>query len=157
MNENTYRLNTLRIINLWFFPTLMFILCLFAFFSKFNSLHDARVIDIVGLTFLLVFSVGIFVFLFFNHLPIARHTKLIVKSKQITIIQGEKEAVIDFDSITKIEEYTANRLPWGRIVKWCISSNGKIYTISSLTISQLNFERHFHNKTDSKTNLFPMV
>lgn len=157
MIENRYKLNTTRLINLWFLPFFILILTLFIFFSKFDNLHQARKIEIIAFTFFLIFFVGIFVFLFLNHLKIAIRTELIVKGKQLILIQGEKEETVDFNDITQIREYTANRLPWGRIIKWCLTANGNTYTISSLTISQLNFERYFYDKIESKTTFFPTI
>ena len=155
--EKRYRLNASRTVNLWFLPVFFLILTLFMFFMKNGSVSQAPTIDIIGFTLFLIFVVGIFMFLFFNHLPLANRTEIIVKGKQFLIIQNGKEDSTNFDDITKIEEYTANRLPWGRIVKWCLTANDKTYTISSLTIAQLNFERYFYNKTVSRTTLFPTI
>ena len=132
-------------------------LFLFLFFSKFENISEARPVDIIGFVFLIMFRVGTFVFLFFNHLPLARQTELIIKDKQLIIVRDGKEERIDFSQITSIKEYTAKKLPWGFIMKWCLTANGEEYVISSLTISQLNFERHFHDKTETKVSLFPTV
>jgi hypothetical protein len=132
-------------------------LFLFLFFSKLENISEAKPVDIIGFSLLIVFSVGTFVFLFFNHLPLARQTELMIEDKQLTIIREGKEERIHFSEITGIKMYTAKKLPWGFIMKWCLTANGKDYVISSLTISQLNFERHFHDKTKAQVSLFPTV
>jgi hypothetical protein len=132
-------------------------LFLFLFFSKYENISEAKPVDIIGLTLLILFSVGTFVFLFFNHLPLARQTELIIEGKQLTIIREGKIESIHFSEITRIKEYSTAKLPWSSIKKWSISTNGKEYIISSLTISQLNFERHFHDKTETKVSFFPTL
>jgi hypothetical protein len=132
-------------------------LFLFLFLSKFENISEAKPVDIIGFSLLILFSVGTFIFLFFNHLPLARQTELIIKGKQLTIVREGKEERIHFSEITGIKMYTAKKLPWGFIMKWCLTANGKEYVISSLTISQLNFERHFHDKTETKVSVFPTV
>ena len=132
-------------------------LALFLFFSKFEKINEAQPMDIIGFSLLTLFSVGTFIFLFFNHLPLARQTELIIEGKQLTIVREGEEEHIHFSEITGIKEYSTAKLPWSSIKKWHISANGKEYVVSSLIISQLNFERHFHDKTETKAPLFPTV
>ncbi len=138
-------------------PLFFLALFLFLFFSKYENISKAKPVVIIGFTLLILFSVGIFAFLFFNHLPLARQTELIIDGKRLTIVREGKEESIHFSEITGIKEYTAKKLPWGFIMKWCLTAKGKEYVISSLTISQLNFERHFHDKTETKVSVFPTV
>ena len=157
VTENRYRLTPYRLLVLWSLPIFFLAFFLFLFFSKFGTIYEAKFIDILAFTLLILFSVGTFVFLFFNHLPLARQTELIIQGKLLTIVRDGKVERIDFSEITSIKEYTAKKLPWGFIMKWSLKTNEKEYIISSLTISQLDFERYFHDKTETKVSLFPTV
>ncbi|HYH16969.1 MAG TPA: hypothetical protein VD794_17170 [Flavisolibacter sp.] len=157
MTEKRYRFNFYRLLALWSLPTFFLVFTIFLFFSKFNSVSHAQPIDIIGFTFLLLFSVGIFIILFFNHLPSALKTELVLKGKQLTIVRNGREETINFVDIAAIKLYTAKKLPWGFIMKWCLTAKDKDYIISSLTISQLDFERYFHDKTEVKVSLFPKI
>jgi hypothetical protein len=152
-----YRITPYRLLVLWSLPIFFLTFILLVFFSKFDTIYEARRIDIIAFTLLILFSVGTFVFLFFNHLPLARQTELVIQGKLLTIIRGGKVERINYSEITSIKEYSAKRLPWGFIMKWSLKTNEKEYIISSLTISQLNFERHVNDKTETKVLLFPKV
>ena len=75
-------------------------LALFLFFSKFEKINEAQPMDIIGFSLLTLFSVGTFIFLFFNHLPLARQTELIIEGKQLTIVREGEEEHIHFSEIT---------------------------------------------------------
>ena len=157
VTENRYKYDTARFINLWLLPVLLTVLIFVVLYSKFNSLRDLSVSDILFWIFFLLFSVGIFIFLYFNHLPLARQTELIISSKTFEIIQRSQSYSCDLGDIKEVIEYSTGRLPWSSIAKWIIKTNDREFVISSLTISKLNFERHFWNKTKDKTSLLPRI
>jgi hypothetical protein len=133
------------------------VLILFLFFARFKTVNESKPVDVLVFVFFLIFFVGIFVFLFFNHLALARKTELVIEGQQLTIVNDGKAEIISSSDILSIKEYTANRLPWGSVIKWNIAVKEKEYIISSLTISRLNFERHFHIKIETKTSLVPII
>ena len=157
MTRNRYKFDNARLINLWLLPVLFTILIIVILYSKFDSLRDISVIDSLVWAFFFMFSVGIFIFLYFNHLPLARQTELIVSSKTFEIIQGSESYSCSLGDITQVTEYSTARLPWSSIAKWKVKANDREFVISSLTISKLNFERYFFNKTNQKTSLFPKL
>jgi hypothetical protein len=59
--------------------------------------------------------------------------------------------------IREVFEYSTRRLPWSSIAKWVIKNNDREFEVSSLTISKLDFERYFWNKTKDKVSLFPRL
>ena len=126
-------------------------------YLKFNNFGALKLIDIIAWTLYFIFTVGIFAFLFFNHLPLARKSELVIIGKTFQIIQGDNFYLVNFSDIENIVEYSANRLPWGYIMKWKIKTNNTEILISSLTISQLNFERHFYTKIKHETKLLPTI
>lgn len=113
--------------------------------------------EAIAWTLFFIFAVGLFVFLFFNHLPIARQTELSVKGKTFQIIQNKHCYSANFDDIKEIVEYSSKKLPWGFIMKWKIKVANNEIVVSSLTISQFNFKRHFHNKIKHKVSLLPTI
>lgn len=138
-------------------PTLFTLLILILIYSKVDSIRELTVADIIAWTLFFTFAVGLFVFLFFNHLSLARQTELCVVGKTFQIIQGGKSYSASFDDIQEIIEYSSKKLPWGFIMKWKIKSKYNEIIVSSLTISQLNFERHFHNKIKHKVSFLPTI
>jgi hypothetical protein len=76
--------------------------------------------------FFLIFFVGIFVFLFFNHLAVASKTELVIEGQQLTIVNDGKAEII-FSDILNIKEYTANILPSGSVTKWNIAVKKGVY------------------------------
>ena len=157
MKEERYIFNTSRLITLWLLPIFFTFLILFFNYSKFDSYKEFSLTDIIAWTIFFLFTVGLFIFLFLNHLPIARQTQLIIINKTFKIIQSDNYYIANFNDIEEIVNYSANRLPWGYIMKWKIRTTDAEFTISSLTISQLNFERHFYNKIKYKTSLLPTI
>lgn len=138
-------------------PLLLSGLILLFLYSKFDSFKDLSGEDILVWTLFFIFSVGIFVFLFFNHLSLARQTELVITTKTLKIIQRGQAYSCDMKDIKEVIEYSTGRLPWSSIIKWIIKAGDREFVISSLTISKLNFERHFWNKTKDKTSLFPTL
>ena len=157
MRQNRYSLNFFRLLGVWSLPLLSLVLILFLFFARFKTVNESKPVDVLVFVFFLIFFVGIFVFLFFNHLALARKTELVIEGQQLTIVNDGKAEIISSSDILSIKEYTANRLPWGSVIKWNIAVKEKEYIISSLTISRLNFERHFHIKIETKTSLVPII
>ncbi len=103
------------------------------------------------------FFVGIFGLLFFNHLPIAKQTELVLSRKIFRINQGGKQYSYDMNEIDEVIEYSTGRLPWSSIIKWKLKVDNIEFVVSSLTISKINFDRHFWNITKEKLSLFPML
>ena len=106
-------------------PISFLFLIVYFIYLKFDSVGAFMLIDIIVWTLYLIFTVGIFAFLFFNHLPLARKSELVIIGKTFQIIQGDNSYLVNFSDIENIVEYSANRLPWGYIMKW------KIKTVSS--------------------------
>jgi hypothetical protein len=155
--ENRYHFNLFRFLSLWSLPIFFLAMFTFLFFSKYEKLNEAKPVHLLALSLFMLFCLGPFAFLFFNHLTLARHTTIVIKDKMLCIqIYGEEE-LIDFLEIKNITEHSTAKLPWSSIRKWTISANEKEYVISSLTISKLNFERHFYDKIETKVSLLPMV
>ena len=162
MTETKYKFDTIRRLNLWLLPTLFLLLIAAAIYSKFNTSSQFKLIDIIGWTSFFVFVVGIFMYLFFNHLPIARKAQLVItgvgtNDKGIEITQGDTFYATHSSDIKEIVEYSTSKLPWSSIIKWKIITDDNQITISSLTISKYNFERYFWNKIKVKTSLLPTI
>ena len=113
--------------------------------------------DILFWTLYFIFFAGVYVFLFFDHLSLARETELIIGKHTFQIIQGSQSYSCNMDAVNEVIEFSAGRLPWGPIVKWKVKTRDKEFVISSLTISRSNFERHFWNKTTEINSLFPRL
>jgi hypothetical protein len=155
--ENRYHFNLSRFLSLWSLPIILLAMLTFLFFSKYEKLNEAKSVQLLALSLFMLFCVGPFAFLFFNHLPLARRTMLIIKDKILYILIDGQQEKIEFLEIKNITEYSTAKLPWSSIRKWIISANEKEYVISSLTISNLNFERHFYDKIETKVSFLPMV
>jgi len=76
-----------------------------------------------------------------------------IVDKSVSITQGDETNSFNLSDIDEIIEYSAKKLPWGFLVKWQIKTADKTILVSSLTISQNNFERHFWNKIRHKYTL----
>lgn len=157
MTEKKYIFNATRLITLWLLPTFFTFLILFLIYSKVDSIKNLTWTDIIAWTFFFIFAVGLFVFLFFNHLPFARQTQLIILDKTFKIIQGNRCISAKFSDIEEIVEYSSRKLPWGFIMKWKIKIADKEIVISSLTISQHDFEQYFWSKIKHKVSLMPTI
>lgn len=157
MTESRYKFDNIRIIKLWLLPVLFTVL-IFVFLSlKFDSINDFSGMDILVWTLFSIFSMGIFIYLFLNHLSLARQTELVISTRTFKIIQGKQSYSYDLHEITEVIQYSTAHLPWSSIIKWTLKTNDREFVISSLTISKLNFERYFWNKTEDKTSLFPRL
>ncbi len=157
MTEYKYIFNANRLITLWILPTLFTFLTLFLIYSKYESIREFTLKDFIAWTFFFIFFVGLFIYLFINHLPYARQTQLIIINKTFKIIQSDNSYTANFSDIEEIVNYSANKLPWGYIMKWRLKTADKEVIISSLTISQFNFERHFYNRIKHETSLLPTI
>jgi hypothetical protein len=132
-------------------------LILFSIYSKVESVKNLTPTEIIAWTLIFVFTVGIFMFLFFNHLQFARHTRLIIADQTFKICQGDYSFSASFENIEEIIEYSSKKLPWGFIMKWKIKVGDSEFIVSSLTISQLNFESYFYKKIKHKVSLLPII
>ena len=138
-------------------PTFFTILIWFFIYLKLDYTGNLKPIEIVTWTLFFLFAVGLFIFLFFNHLPLARQTQLIVVDKTFQIIQGDSSYIGNLSEILEIIEYSSKKLPWGLVMKWNIKTAESEIVISSLTISQHSFQRHFKNKIKQKVSLMPTI
>ncbi len=157
MTQEKYIFNASRVITLWLLPIFYTFLILFFIYSKFESIREFTSTDFITWTLFFIFFVGLFIYLFLNHLPYARQTQLIITNKTLKIIQSDNSYSTSFSDIDEIVNYSANRLPWGYIMKWKIRTADTEVIISSLTISQFNFERHFYNKIKHETSILPTI
>jgi hypothetical protein len=157
VTEERYIFNASRLITLWLLPIFFTFLILFLIYLKFDSTNELTLTDIIAWTLFSTFAVGFFVFLFFNHLPFAKQTELIVVDKNFKIIQGDNSYLTNYGEIKEIVEYSSNKLPWSLIMKWKIKLSEREIIISSLTISKFNFERHFYGKIKHETSLLPTI
>ena len=136
MKESRYKFDAVRLISLWLLPLLLMFFIVVFLLSSFDSFRDLSWADILWWSFFFMFSVGVFTFLFFNHLPLAMQTELIIGTKTFNIIQRDKSHSCDLSEIEEVIEYSSGRLPWSSIVKWVIIVDNKEFIISSLTISR---------------------
>jgi hypothetical protein len=139
----------------------MALISVMLYFKVGKSSH-LKLMDFIFWAFLFVFTVGLFLYLFFNHLPFARYTELAITQQgsvvnQITITHGSVRYTTDYVDIKEVIEYSTAKLPWSSIIKWEIITKDYQIFISSLTISQYNFERIFWDKIKQKTHLLPKV
>lgn len=152
MRTKEYRLSPFRIISLWSFPVLLVLLIL-----PFAVIGVSLAGKIIALSFLSAL-LGAFAFLFFNHLPLARNTRLLIGYRQIQFICGDHiSPVIPFTDITEIKGFVPPRSLWSSIIRWEIQTPAGRYTVSSLTISQFTFEQYFYNKIQGTTAVFPVI
>lgn len=114
-------------------------------------------VDIIVWALLWFGFVGIFVFLFFNHLPHARRTEVVMTRSTFQIIQNGEEYSCGRDEITEVIERSTYRIPWSHVIKWTIKTKDREFVISSLIISRLTFESYFWNKTRHVTAFFTLV
>ena len=131
-------------------------------YLKIGNTFQLQFIDIVVGVLIFVYSVGLFIYLFFNHLPLAKQTELAISRQgafvnQIKITQGGNIFSTNYNDIKEVIEYSSVKLPWSSIVKWVIITKDNQIMISSLTISQNNFERNFWDKINQKPHLLPKI
>lgn len=158
MQKNTYKFDVERVVSLWLLPFLFGILVLILFIFKVLDYDDPiTLVDVLVYLCLLIFSTGIFIFLFFNHLSYAKNVELITSDSEIEIIRNEKSVIIQVKNIEAIYEYYARRLPWSGIRKWIFVTTDDEVVVSSLTISWLDFHRLFSKKIVDKDFLFPTI
>jgi hypothetical protein len=154
--EKTYRLNFLRILATSLIPIFGLVFSCFLVFYKFKK-ADVNLLDLTSLVLFLTYTTGIYLFIFFNHLPTARQTRLEVTNKEIFIIQNGKKIKIIPDQIEEISECSTMRLPWSSLKLWRIKTVEEKFNVTSLIISPREFERYFWNKIRSKTKVFPLI
>lgn len=159
--ETKYKLDGMRLLNLWILPILFLIFVFAAFHFKYGSIFRLQLTSVIALIFFIIITTGVFIFLFLNHLPLAKQTELTIIGsaivKEIQIVQGTVAYTIPFGEIEEVIEYSTAGLPWSAIVKWKIIAKGNQIIISSLCISRRNFERYFFNRITSKPDLFPAL
>ena len=159
--EYKYEFGFLRLFSLLSLPAILVTTLSFIFYDKLFTSGEIETSILFGFIFLLIWTIGIFIFLFFNHFSIGRTTVIFVldkkfTEKEITIFQSDKKYCFQLNEVTEITEYSTFKLPWSGIKKWLIKTNQTEVWISSLTISSFKFEQLFYNKIEHKTSLFPV-
>lgn len=162
VTTTNYKFDTARLINLWIFPVFIFLVIIVLLYSNITKPSQLQFVDIVVGAIMFIYAVGFFIYLFLNHLPLAKQTELAITRqgtvvKQIKIIQGHNIFTTNYNDIKEVIEYSTVKLPWSSIVKWVIITKDNQIMISSLTISQNNFERNFWDKIKQKPHLLPKI
>jgi predicted PurR-regulated permease PerM len=163
VTEKKYKLDTIRLINLWLLPAFFSTFITILFILKYERLSQIKTLDILVWALLFLFSVGMYILLFLNHFPFAKQTQLIFTENRIEITQGENNYKIDLKNINSVTEYSSNnkytssKLPWASLIKWKLKTENDEYIISSLTISETDFKKIFSNKIKFKFSFFPRI
>jgi len=142
-------------------PVLLLTILVFMFYERLFVSREIESSILFGFVFMIFWSIGVFLLMFFNHLSIGRTTVMFVLDKKypekdITVFQSDKKICFQLSEVTQITEYSTSKLPWSGIKKWHIKTNETEVWISSLTISSFKFEELFYNKIEDKTSLFPI-
>jgi hypothetical protein len=158
LQKSIYKFDTERVVSVWLLPFLFGCFILIALIWKiFDYEVPITLVDVIIFCCLLFFTTGTSIILFFNHLPYANDVKLIVSDNEIEIITNEKSVTINLKDVEAIYEYGDRRVPWMAIRKWTFITSNDKFVISSLTISWLDFHRHFWNRIINKGFGFPLM
>lgn len=151
----TYRLTLLRLILFCIMPLILPALIFLVGGILINDLSS------LSLVVLFIFLLSLFMaycYLFINHYKIASPAQLVIGNHQMTITGNNETITILLNEISAIKEYSSGRRSfWSNILFWTFEANGKTFTVSSLTISQSNFERYFYNRTTQVYRFFPLI
>jgi hypothetical protein len=152
-----YKFSIIRFFELWILPISLTFFIAFIIYDRFDNINGLALIESIAWVLFIIYAVGIFVYLFLNHLPFARKTQLIILDKTFQVKEKENLYSSKICDITEIIEYSTSKTPWGSIMKWKIKTIDKEIIISSLTISQTSFHRHFWNKITERTTVLPTI
>jgi len=152
-----YKFTSSRLIALWFYPAFFLVLIAVVIYSKMSGGKALPIFNMVALAIFFVAAVGPFVFLFFNHLALAKKTVITIADKNIQVTQADTNFSASFDEIKTITEYSSKSTPWSFIIKWEIQTVTQQVTISSLTISKYNFQNYFSNKIVQEATVLPKI
>lgn len=157
MATTEYKFTSNRLIALWFFPAFFLVLIGVLIYSKVSVGKELPVFNMVALSIFFIAAVGPFIFLFFNHLTLAKKTVMTIADKNIHITQGDVDFSVSMDEIKTVTEYSSKNTPWSFIMKWKIQTATREVTVSSLTISKYNFHNHFGNKIVHEPTVLPKI
>ena len=163
MNRKVFKFNGYRILSLWIVPLIFLALMIIIFQVDHKSLQNMKSIELIAWSLFLVFSVGIFSLLFFNHLSFASKTELIFENESIEIIQKSRAYKVNLADIQKIVEYsidnkfTSGKLPWGSLMKWKIVTPTDEVYVSSLTISKYDFKKYIKKEFTYSFKYLPLI
>jgi hypothetical protein len=160
--EKKYKFSFLRLFSILSLPLILLTILILMFYERLFVSREIETTILFGFVFMLFWSIGVFLLLFFNHLSIVRTTVMLVldkkyPEKEITVFQTDKKICFQVSEVTQITEYSTSKLPWSGIKKWHIKTNETEVWISSLTISSFRFEELFYNKIEDKTSFFPIL
>jgi hypothetical protein len=163
MKKRIFKFNAYRIFSLWIVPLILLAFMILVFQVDRKSMWNMKPIELVAWCLFLVFSVGIFSFLFFNHLSFASKSRVIFENESIEVIQKNKVYTVRLADIQKVVEYsidnkyTSGKLPWGSLMKWkIVTANEEVY-ISSLTISKDDFKKYINKELTYNFSYLPMI
>ncbi len=157
MINKRYKFSIIRFFELWILPILLTFFITFIIYSRFDNVNELTFIESIAWVLFFIYTVGIFIYLFLNHYPFAKKTQLIILDKTFQVKEKENLYSSKICDITEIVEYSTSKTPWGFIMKWKIKTIDKEIIISSLTISQTSFHRHFWNKIIERTTVLPTI
>lgn len=152
-SSKIYLASTSRLFSLWIGPLAIQLVFVFIYTSSSKAMATTS----VAIFLWLIATIGSFSFLFFNHLQYAQKIKIIIDGKRMEFQQGDQTFSFLFSEIQTVTEYSISKLPWSGVFYWKIKTSEKEFVVSNLTISRLNFERYFHNKTEHVTSFFPIL
>jgi hypothetical protein len=154
---NIYKLNKKRTVSLLLTPVLYFGFMFLLFYLNDTSFREISSFELLVIVLVLLPFLAPFFYLFFNHLKLAKHSILVIKEKEITFICKKSINSFNFSEIIEIRQYCTYRLPWRDIVRWdLITKNGR-YIISSLIISESEFDKYFFNKIEKLIMFMPTI
>lgn len=157
MPEKEYRYTTKRVISLWSVPGWLTAFMVFLILSGHDTIASVKWPEKIAWLLFFIFAVGPFSFLFFNHLRLAKDTRLIFRDNTLQVEQAGETYTVHFSDMEEIVEYSAWKLPWSSIMKWQIKTPGRRIVISSLTISEPAMDHFFWNKMKHKITLLPVI
>ncbi|MFN5135309.1 MAG: hypothetical protein ACK5DG_08320 [Chitinophagaceae bacterium] len=146
-SKSSYKFDIERVVGLCLLPFFFGCLSILILYSKLTDYEDPiTVIDVLAYFLFFIFTTGVFIFLFFRYFSSEKNKVLTVTDDVVTIDDKSKTISIKLKEIESINEFHAGRLPWGHLRKWEFVTANEKFIVSSLTISWLNFHRHFGDK-----------
>ncbi len=157
-SKSIYKFDTKRVVGLWLLPFFFNCFILLIFYTKLNDYEKPiTFLDALAYFLFFFFSSGIFIFLFFNYMPTEKSKILTITNNELVLQDQSTVVSIKLDEIETIYEFSAGRLPWGHLRKWEIITSKEKLILSSITISWLDFHRHFGNKIESHFSFLKLI
>jgi hypothetical protein len=138
---------------IWPVILLVFICCVVVMMAR-SSKGIWQIIPVV-----LIFSFMAFrlLFLYRNHLPLARNTVLEIGGKKMKISQFGREWQMGIEKVIKVYEYKTRGDNMTDFYYWRVVTEEKDFIISSLTIPAMDFSHYFGSKMERRYLLFPLI